>query len=412
VTSASAQSPVEVLPNRSQPATPEEIERERVVMEVDLDAVADNAQLAIAAGDGQPIAVLKGDAYGMGLAAVGPLLRSAGIRRFATDNAAEAVGLREAGINDPVIVLYGEPGERIDTYIDHALAPVVYEEEQVARCVRVCADRDASLDVWIGANVGFNRAGGRSLSSFEELLEALRGADQRLRVVGVMAHLTASHLYSPRNEAEREDFRVRVAVARSRFGREIEASLLASHGLLRWGPRDETGPARPGLMLAGEHCFAPEVLAAEKGAAADLARRLRPAVSIRARIIHLLRTDADQTVGYAPGAEVPADRLLATVALGFRTGFPVSGQPPALYRGKLVPRVGPLGMDSLQVDVTSIPDAAVGDWVTLGGRDGEESLGLDRVWAAGGVSPYQLLSGLRVPRIYGSSTVHNEETDK
>jgi alanine racemase len=410
VTSAAASSPVEAPPTRSLPAGPAEIERERVVMEVDLDAIADNARLAIAAGDGEPIAVLKGDAYGMGLAAVGPALRSAGIRRFATDNVAEAVGLREAGIEDPVIVLYGEPGERVDACVDHDLTPVVYEAEQAARLERACADRDAELDVWVGANVGFNRAGGRSLSAFEELLEALR-RHRRLRVVGVMAHLTASHLRSTRNEFEREEFRVRATVARGRFGREIEASLLASHGLLRWGSRDATGPARPGLMLAGEHCFAAEVLEAEQGTA-DLARRLRPAVSIRARVIHLLRTDADQTVGYAPGAEVPPGRLLATAALGFRTGYPVTGQPPALCKGRSVPRVGPLGMDSLQVDVTSVPDVSVGDWITFGGDDGGESLGLDQICAGAGISPYQLLSGLRLPRVHGSRTINKEETDK
>jgi alanine racemase len=401
----------------AEPAAPAsvgaEIERDRLAMEIDLDAVVANARLAAeAVGGAGLIAVLKGDAYGLGIETVTPSLRAAGIDRFATDNAAEAVRLRETGVADQVLVLYPELPERAGAYFDYDLTPVIYDAEQASRCAAACASRGATLDVWVGANVGFNRAGGRTLERFEELADHLSGLEGSLRVAGVLAHLTASHAGSPRNALELEEFRARVAAARRHFGAEIEASLFASHGLIRWGETDEFGPGRPGLMLAGEHCFTPEVLAAE-GRAAELAARLRPAVSIRARVINLIRTESAQTLGYAPGAAVAARRVLATVALGFRTGFPAAGEsPPALCRGTFVRRLGSLGMDSLQVDVTDAGDVSVGDWVTFSGRDGEAMVGLDRVCAAAGVSPYQLLSGLRMPRVYVSSATLEEEKER
>lgn len=390
-----------------------EIERDRVVMEIDLDAVAANARLAAeAVGGAGLIAVLKGDAYGLGSEAVTPSLRAAGIDRFATDNTAEAVRLREAGVDDQVLVLYPELPERVEVYLDHDLSPVIYDAEQASQCAAACAGRSATLEVWIGANVGFNRAGGRTLKRFEELADHLSGLEGSLRVVGVLAHLTASHAGSPRNAAELEEFRARVAVARRHFGTEIEASLFASHGLIRWGESEEFGPGRPGLMLAGEHCLTPEVLAAE-GRAAELAARLQPAVTIRARVINLIRTESAQTLGYAPGTAVAPGRVLATVALGFRTGFPAAGEsPPALCRETFVRRLGALGMDSLQIDVTDAGDVSVGDWVTFSGRDGDAAIGLDRVCAAAGVSPYQLLSGLRLPRAYVSRAAIKEENDR
>jgi alanine racemase len=390
-----------------------EIERDRLVMEIDLDAVAANARLAAeAVGGCGLIAVLKGDAYGLGIEAVTPSLRGVGIDRFATDNAAEAVRLREAGVADQVLVLYPELPDRVEVHLDYDLTPIVYDAEQASQCAAACASRGATLDVWIGANVGFNRAGGRTLQRFEELADHLAGLEGSLRVAGVLAHLTASHAGSPRNAAELEEFRARVTVARRRFGAGIEASLFASHGLIRWGETDEFGPGRPGLMLAGEHCFTPEVLAAE-GRAAELAARLRPAVTIRARVINLIRTESAQTLGYAPGAAVASGRVLATVALGFRTGFPAAGEsPPALCRGTFVRRLGSLGMDSLQIDVTDAGEVSVGDWVTFSGRDGDAAVGLDRVCAAAGVSPYQLLSGLRMPRVHLSSSVIKEENQR
>jgi alanine racemase len=392
-------------------ASAEVIEQDRLVMEIDLDAVGDNARLAVEVGADHPIIVLKGDAYGMGIEAVGPRLKAVGIARFATDNSAEAVRLRDAGVDGPVIVFYGEPAERVEVYLDHDLMPVLYDSEQVSACARACRERGAALSVWIGANIGFNRAGGRTLEGFEALAAELADQAGHLRVVGVLAHLTASHLLSSRNEAELGEFRTRVEAARARFGEGIEKSLLASHGLLRWGSRDDTGPARPGLMLTGEHWFAPEVLR-EEGRTAALAGRLRPAVSLRARVIHLLRTESHQTLGYAPGTPVRPGRLLATVALGFRTGFPVLGEPSALCREKLVERVGPLGMDSLQVDVTEVPDIAVGDWITFCGREGDVHLGLERICATAGVTPYQFLSGLQVPRTYTTSVDSKEECNK
>lgn len=377
--------------------------RRRLVMEVDLEAVAQNARVAIAAGDGRRniIAVLKGDAYGMGARVLAPHLRAAGITRFATDNVAEAVALRRAGVADSVLVLYGEPPELLHAYVDHDLMPVIHDAQQAAACAAAAKARGVALQVWLGANVGFNRAGAPEQAQFGSLLDAVAG-HQQLRVVGVLAHLTGAHVSGHRIAAETEAFDARVAAARRRLGGGLQTSLFASHALLRWGSRDEADWVRPGLMLCGEHCFGPDVLRAD-ARAADLASQLRPAVEIRARVIHLLETRSPQRVGYAPGVPVAGRRRLATVALGFRSGFPIDGDAPVVCRGRLAERVGPMGMDSFQVDVTDLGDVEVGDWVTLCGRDGARRVSLAHTCTASGVSPYQLLARLRIPRTYRRS---------
>jgi alanine racemase len=393
-------------------ATVEEIERSRAVMEIDLEAIADNARLAMELGDGQPIVVLKGDAYGMGSEVVAPWLKLVGIDSFATDNAAEAVKLRGCGVEDSIMVLYGEPGRMAgEIYLDYDLTPVVYDCDQVLECARACRERDAPLDVWIGANVGFNRAGPRTQAGFCKLTEIVSRYAAHLQVVGVLAHLTASNRRSRLNEVELRAFNARAQIARACFGSEIKTSLFASHGLLRWGHCRDAGLGRPGLMLTGEHCFTPEVMRTEDRLA-KLAERLRPAVSIRARIIHLLRTEERQTLGYAPGTPVASRRLLATVALGFRSGFPAGGEGTAICRQTAVSRVGMLGMDSLQIDVTDVGDVAVGDWITLCGPDGNARVTLDSVCTAPAITPYQLLSSLRIARTYMPGTMDEKENNR
>jgi alanine racemase len=395
----------------SEASGPAAIERDRVVMEVDLDAVARNAEVATTAAGGAQhvIAVLKGDGYGMGAATVAPQLEAIGIARFATDNAAEAVALRRAGIEGPIIVLYGEPPERVRVCAEEGLSPVIYDAEQAAACAAACAAQAKELQVWVGANIGFNRAGGAEVEEFAALVDALAAHAGRLRVVGVLAHLTSSHCRARRNAAELEAFDTRLAIARRRLGGELEASVFASHGLLRWERREQGESVRPGLMLSGEQCFTAAVLRAEPRAA-ELVSRLRPAVRIQARVIHLLETRSRQRLGYAPGVDVPRGRRLATVALGFRSGFPVGGRPvSAICRGRLAKRIGPLGMDSLQLDVTDVPGVAVGDWVTVSGREGAHHVPLARICAAAGMTPYQLLSRLRIPRSYRCTTTAPQE---
>jgi alanine racemase len=94
---------------------------------------------------------------------------------------------------------------------------------------------------------------------------------------------------------------------------------------------------------------------------------------------------------------------VATLPIGYADGYPrhVRGAT-TLVRGCRAPIVGVVCMDMLMVDVTDVPGAALGDAVTLIGRDGDESITVDDVAGWAGTVNYEILCGIskRVPRIY------------
>jgi alanine racemase len=148
---------------------------------------------------------------------------------------------------------------------------------------------------------------------------------------------------------------------------------------------------RPGIFLYG-------VAGVEGGPLVP-----EPVVSMRARIVEL-RTVADgETVSYDATWRAEGPRRIATVPVGYADGYrrSLSNRGEALLRGQRVPVAGLVTMDMTMFDVTET-DAALGDVVTLLGREGDKVIVVSELAAAAELSPYEVLTGLklRLPRRY------------
>jgi alanine racemase len=149
--------------------------------------------------------------------------------------------------------------------------------------------------------------------------------------------------------------------------------------------------ARPGIFLYGVATAAGGTLDAE------------PVVTVRARIVEL-RTVADgETVSYGATWRARGERRIATVPVGYADGYRrgLSNRGVALLGGQRITVAGRVTMDMTMFDVTET-DAALGDVVTLVGRDGGDAITIADLAAASELSPYELLTGLRLrlPRRY------------
>jgi alanine racemase len=151
---------------------------------------------------------------------------------------------------------------------------------------------------------------------------------------------------------------------------------------------------RPGLSLYG---YRP---APWCGTDADL----RPVMSLRSRIARVSDVAAGETVGYgrtwAAGRPSRIALVMCGYADGYRRGF--SNRAHVLVRGRRAPVVGRVAMDMCMVDVTAVAGAAVGDVVTLLGRDGDEKVDADELAALENTISWEILAGVtaRVPRLY------------
>lgn len=372
----------------------------RVWAHIDTDALRHNlSQVRALAPRSRVMAVVKANAYGHGAREVARALRElradgrAASRRadeadaFAVACLEEALELREARVYAPTIVLEGVLSlEEARLCLREKLQVVVHDEWQLAVLEQL--PRGAGADIWLKLDTGMHRLGidSRRLTTVMQRL----AARPEWRLCGVMTHLASAD----------DDTSSALAQA-ARFDAALGAhpaprSIANSAGILA-DPRLHREWVRPGLALYG---MSPR---ADRTAAA---LGLRPAMTVQTRVLSLRDCQPGDAIGYGGGYVCPRPQRIATLAVGYADGFQrvlgLRGQ--VLLHGREVPIVGRVSMDMTAVDVSDIPEVAVGDVVTLWGQ----GLPAERQAEAAGTIAYELCCGLtqRVRKFY-DARVHS-----
>jgi alanine racemase len=350
----------------------------RAWVEVDLAALCRNGA-AVAARSGVPLLpMVKADGYGVGALRAALALEELDPWGYGVATANEGEELRHGGITRPIIVFTPIMRTEIDAMRRADLTPALGDPAVIESWTRTGRDWHLQIDT------GMSRAGLR----WDEVAEH-RGLLERARPAGVFTHFHSADLDDPSRD-----------VQETRFAGALDA-MPARPPLLH----AENGPAvearapspwtlcRPGVFLYGV-ASRPGPLVAE------------PVVTLRARIVEL-RTLADgDTVSYGATWRATGRRRIASVALGYADGYrrALGNRGVALLGGRRIPVVGRVTMDMIMLDVTDT-QAALGDVVTLLGRDGDDLITVAELARLGELSPYELLTGLRsrLPRIYHPS---------
>lgn len=335
---------MEVLPAAAPPA--------RLIL--DLDALAANWRAACGlAGRAEVAAVVKADAYGLGVGPVARRLWREGARQFLVAHWAEAAALSALLPEADIAVLNGVAPEEMPLALAGLAVPVLNSPAEAAHWAACAPGRRAHLMM----DTGMNRLG-------------LAPADLADLPDGLAIDLMMSHLACacepdhPMNAAQRDAFAALPLLGRAR-------SLSASHGL-KLGAGFAFDHVRPGLALYG-------------GTGAPF----RPVVRLEARILQLRAVPAGATVGYGATWRAERPARLATLAIGYADGLrrALSNLGWAELEGRRAPIVGRVSMDLTVVDVTGVPGLAEGDRVALG-------FDLPELSAACGLAEYELLTGL------------------
>lgn len=343
---------------------------------IHLDAL--RANLAVArrhAPRSKVLAVVKANAYGHGLErAVRALANADGLALLELD---AAVRLREAGYAKRIVLLEGffEANElpALDRY---RIAAAVHDAEQIAMLERFRPA--APLDILLKLNTGMNRLGFAP--------DTAAAALARLEACAAVGPVTLMTHF-----AEADDVRG-VAWQVERFeaalgGRPHEKCFANSAAVLRY-PETHHDWVRPGIMLYGSSPFVDTTAAALK---------LEPAMTLASRLIAVRELAPGERVGY--GGTFTAERpiRIGVVACGYADGYPRHAPTgtPVNVGGTLTRTVGRVSMDMLSVDLTPVPQAAVGTPVELWGT----ACPIDEVARAAGTVSYELMCALaaRVP---------------
>lgn len=364
------------------------------IAEIDLGAVRRNlARVSALVGDTAVWAVIKADGYGHGAVPVARAIEDR-CAALAVSLVEEGLELRAAGVRVPIVVLGAYYDHCHAQVLDAALTPVIYDPMDLDLFSRAAAARAAQhvgpVDVHIKVDTGMARLG----IDPQELAAVLdrAAASPRLRVAGLCTHLASADAPST-GETERAlaSFGKCVEVARQRGLGPLTNHAANSAAAVRFvGARLDA--VRPGLALYG---------AMPSGFVA--VPDLEPALRFSTRIMAAKDIPAGATVSYGGQWRAPRPSRIATLPVGYADGYPRHVRSAeALCRGSRVPIVGAVCMDMMMIDVTDIPGAAVGDVVTLIGRDAAHRIGVDDVAAWAGTINYEILCGIskRVPRVY------------
>jgi alanine racemase len=347
------------------------------------------------------LAVVKSNAYGLGAVPVAKALQRAGTEWFGVTCANEGVELREAGIRKRILVLTGFwPGEE-KRLIQNNLTPTVTRVDDLGHLERSAkaARGKSRLRFHLKINTGMNRLG-ISADEVDCFARTLAGC-KHIELEGTFTHFASAEDFTAQQTNDQEKAFL-VCLDRLRaLGVSPGIVHMANSGAICARPSTWADMVRPGAILYGYYqSFDPPQKKQEvMGQVA-----LQPCLSLRARIISLRNVAVGEGVGYAARFVTKRPSRIAVINAGYADGVvrARTNRGWALVRGKRVPLVGTISMDLTTLDLSDVPEAVLGDVVTIYGKDGGASIEVSEVAHEIGTVTSDLLCALgrRVPKFY------------
>jgi alanine racemase len=342
-------------------------------------------KLAALAAPARPGAVVKADAYGLGLSPVVEALYAAGCRDFFVAQPQEGVDVRRSAPDARIYVITGAFKGTEGAFAEHRLIPLISSPPQMSAWLAAALQAGTARPFGLHVDTGMNRSG----LTLDEALAASADADA-LKSAGlslVMSHFACADAPDhPMNARQIESFqKVRAAFS------GIESSLANSAGILT-GLANGTDLTRPGIALYGGE------------AVNGVANPMKPVVTAEARIIQIRTAKKGETVSYGATVTLERETKIAVAAAGYADGFHRAGGSGVALRqtgipagagaigGHKAPILGRVTMDFTMFDVTDVPDGVVqaSEWIELFGH----VIALDDAARAAGTIGYELLTSL------------------
>ncbi|HVK48282.1 MAG TPA: bifunctional UDP-N-acetylmuramoyl-tripeptide:D-alanyl-D-alanine ligase/alanine racemase [Pseudobacter sp.] len=361
----------------------------QTVLEIDLNAVGHNLKQyqQLLRPETKLMAMVKAFSYGSGSFEVANVLQFHKIDYLAVAYTDEGVELRKGGINLPVMVMNVDPST-FDVLVQYNLEPDIYAPE-LLHAFEAYLKREGigQYPVHIELETGMNRLGFAE-AQLPVLLESLRGG--LFKVQSVFSHLAASE--DPQQDAYTKKQANRFYEMVSQLQQILPYTFIRhisnTAGIGRH-PELQLDMVRLGIGLYG----------IDSGNTHRLS--LQEVSTLKSTIAQIKHLEEGETVSYGRKGVVTRKTTIATVRIGYADGYPRSlsnGVGKMWVNGHLAPVMGIVCMDMTMIDITDIPQVAVGDEVVLFGKQ----LPVEQVahWAQ--TIPYQILTGVsqRVKRVY------------
>ena len=367
---------------------------------IDLDVIDANfAQVQQKAGC-KILTIVKADAYGFGAVKMAKYLESRS-DFFGVAYMSEAVELRRAGIQKPILILGHTPQAAYPELVRLQIRPAIFREDDARALSAEAVRQGVTAPFHFAIDTGMSRIGFQADEASADLCVELAGLPG-LFAEGMFSHYaTADEADLTRAETQGKLFDRFIGLLGQR-GLEIPLVHLSNSAALMNFSR-HYDMVRAGVVIHGIY---------PSGETDPQKLPVQPALSWHSRISFLKSLPAGREIGYGGTYTTTGETRVATVPVGYADGYRrgLTGKFHVLIHGKKAPILGRICMDQMMVDVTHIPDVETGDRVVLVGNDGSESITVEEIAEAAGSFNYEFICGIsrRVPRYYlsGGEVTH------
>jgi alanine racemase len=363
-------------------------------LDIELGAVGHNVRTLRSIAQGRELmVVLKGDAYGHGAAQVAHTALFNGASACAVACVPEGRGLRDAGIEAPILVLGYTPGWQAREAVRLSLVLSVFDMRTAAAYSEAAQALNRSVPVHVKVDTGMHRLG-VNYQTAAEFVRTVRGLPN-LDVTGIFTHFAMADELTERairtTDLQIDRFNSVLADLESTGERPPVAHAANSAALLT-RPDALYDMVRPGIAVYGLPP-APDIEISG----------LIPALSWKSQVAQVHSLGPGEHVGYGHEWSSAGESRIATVPVGYADGFrrgPTTWKH-ILIRGQRAPVIGRVSMDQIGVDVTHVPSVRTGDQAVLIGTQGSEQLPTTQIAEWLGTSVYEVVAEIlaRVPRV-------------
>ena len=365
----------------------------RVQAVINLDNIRDNimAMKRLIDGDKKMLAVIKADAYGHGAVEVAEALDDL-VDFFAVAFIDEALELRRANIDKPILILgYTDPSD-YELIIRYDVRPAMYEVDDAQKLSDLAVSMNTKAKIHIKVDTGMGRIG---FTCDEDGVKNIEKISQMpgIEIEGIFTHYAkADELDKTAANGQLEKFRW-INSQLEALGIHIPVRHISNSAGIMEMDNSDFDMVRSGIVTYGLYP-SDEV---DKNIAA-----LKPAMRLMSKVIFV--KDVKAGIGYGWSYIADHDIKVATVSAGYADGYPraQSNIGRVIIHGEYAPIIGRVCMDQFMVDVSHIDGVKVRDDVTLIGQDGDREVTVEEVAAPANSFNYELVCNIsrRVPRTY------------
>lgn len=375
-------------------------------VEIDLDAIDYNAKnIKTLAGNCEPLAIVKADAYGLGAPTIAKELKECGYNNFGVATLEEALELREAGIDDLVLVLGPIPEEFAPEVVENDITLMICDYDNAKAFNDEAVKKGKKIKCFIAIDTGMCRIG-YDAREFDLLISEVKKIQElsNLEIVGIHSHMCTADEPDTSFAYEQVDRFQAADEALRNAGIKYPNRMIAnSAGIMQMPETLKYEICRPGFILYG-------VYPSQDVKKENLS--IKPAMSVKAKITFIKTIQPGDTVGYGRAFMADKPTVVATLPLGFSDGLSRSYSKlgEVLVGGKRSKILGNICMDHMMIDITDIPGVKVGDEVIIMGSDGKQSIPAEEILDRSVGMVIDEVVGhmcLRLPRLYVKSSNPN-----